>query len=338
MNEKGLVISRIFSYDKEESGTFSPKIVGGRVILMEEKEKLCCPHCGQPLEDEETHACAQCGALYHQACWEAQGGCSNPACLPEQPEQEETLAVCPRCGAPWSDAHKFCAKCGMPKEACAPLACQNCGEPLRQGQSFCAKCGQKTQQEPFAGDSPAVQPPARKKSKTPVILAIVLAVLLLFGAVGGFFAYQVAQIHSYKADAKAFYTTAISAGAKLEEVGNDIHQNWNDYIYNRYSIYGSIESAVAAAQRENASEISLIKASTAVLEEKYQKLLKLPLLKGDEVEEIRDAVKEAYAAYGDLYSCVIDVKGNYRTYTENFNDFDTQASKALRALDALLEE
>ena len=146
--------------------------------MMEEKEKLCCPHCGQPLEDEETHACAQCGALYHQACWEAQGGCSNPACLPEQPEQEETLAVCPRCGAPWSDAHKFCAKCGMPKEACAPLACQNCGEPLRQGQSFCAKCGQKTQQEPFAGDSPAVQPPARKKSKTPVILAIVLAVLL----------------------------------------------------------------------------------------------------------------------------------------------------------------
>lgn len=131
---------------------------------------------------------------------------------------------------------------------------------------------------------------------------------------------------------------AISAGAKLENVGNDIHKNWNDYIYNRYSVYGSIESAVAAAQRDHASEISLIKASTAVLEDKYQKLLKLPLLKGDEVEEIRDAVKEAYTAYEDLYNCVIDVKGNYRTYTENFSDFDTQASKALRALDALLEE
>lgn len=155
---------------------------------------------------------------------------------------------------------------------------------------------------------------------------------------GRFFAYQVVQIHSYKTNAKEFYTTAISAGAKLENVGNDIHKNWNDYIYNRYSVYGSIESAVAAAQRDHASEISLIKASTAVLEDKYQKLLKLPLLKGDEVEEIRDAVKEAYTAYEDLYNCVIDVKGNYRTYTENFSDFDTQASKALRALDALLEE
>ena len=75
-----------------------------------------------------------------------------------------------------------------------------------------------------------------------------------------------------------------------------------------------------------------------MLEDKYQKLLKLPLLKGDDVVEIRDAVKEAYTAYEDLYNCVIDVKGNYRTYTENFSDFDTQASKALRALDALLEE
>ena len=165
-----------------------------------------------------------------------------------------------------------------------------------------------------------------------MIFAIMLSVLLLFGAVGGFFAYQVVQIHSYKTNAKEFYTTAISAGAKLENVGNDIHKNWNDYIYNRYSVYGSIESAVAAAQRDHASEISLIKASTAVLEDKYQKLLKLPLLKGDEVEEIRDAVKEAYTAYEDLYNCVIDVKGNYRTYTENFSDFDTQASKALRRL------
>ena len=70
---------------------------------------------------------------------------------------------------------------------------------------------------------------------------------------GGFFAYQVVQIHSYKTNAKEFYTTAISAGAKLENVGNDIHKNWNDYIYNRYSVYGSIESAVAAAQRAHAS-------------------------------------------------------------------------------------
>lgn len=303
---------------------------------MEEKEKLCC-YCERPLKDGDTHTCAQCGALYHQACWEEHGGCSNPACSPERSEQEQTPAVCPQCGAPWNEADKFCAKCGMSKDASVPLICPSCGEQLRQGQIFCAKYGCKAQQKSFTGVSPA-QSPAHKKSKTPMIFAIMLSVLLLFGAVGGFFAYQVVQIHSYKTNAKEFYTTAISAGAKLENVGNDIHKNWNDYIYNRYSVYGSIESAVAAAQRDHASEISLIKASTAVLEDKYQKLLKLPLLKGDEVEEIRDAVKEAYTAYEDLYNCVIDVKGNYRTYTENFSDFDTQASKALRALDALLEE
>ena len=45
---------------------------------MEEKEKLCC-YCERPLKDGDTHTCAQCGALYHQACWEEHGGCSNPA-------------------------------------------------------------------------------------------------------------------------------------------------------------------------------------------------------------------------------------------------------------------
>ena len=107
-----------------------------------------------------------------------------------------------------------------------------------------------------------------------------------------FFAYQVVQIHSYKTNAKEFYTTAISAGAKLENVGNDIHKTVNDYIYNRYSVYGSIESAVAAAQRDHASEISLIKASTAVLEDKYQKLLSCRCSREMKWKKIRDAVKE----------------------------------------------
>ena len=194
--------------------------------MMEEKEKLCC-YCERPLKDGDTHTCAQCGALYHQACWEEHGGCSNPACSPERSEQEQTPAVCPQCGAPWNEADKFCAKCGMSKDASVPLICPSCGEQLRQGQIFCAKCGCKAQQKSFTGVSPA-QSPAHKKSKTPMIFAIMLSVLLLFGAVGGFFAYQVVQIHSYKTNAKEFYTTAISAGAKLENVGNDIHKNWND--------------------------------------------------------------------------------------------------------------
>ena len=121
---------------------------------MEEKEKLCC-YCERPLKDGDTHTCAQCGALYHQACWEEHGGCSNPACSPERSEQEQTPAVCPQCGAPWNEADKFCAKCGMSKDASVPLICPSCGEQLRQGQIFCAKCGCKAQQKSFTGVSPA---------------------------------------------------------------------------------------------------------------------------------------------------------------------------------------
>ena len=92
--------------------------------------------------------------------------------------------ICSKCGKQIADNSKFCVYCGNKIEKVEQLlTCAGCGAPLKPGAKFCTKCGRKTEEvQPVT--NAAFGQPAAKKSKVPVIIAIVLAViLLLLGAV-----------------------------------------------------------------------------------------------------------------------------------------------------------
>ena len=53
------------------------------------------------------------------------------------------------CGAPIVGGSHFCANCGRPVAATAPVvACANCGAPVPAEAKFCAACGQPTADAP----------------------------------------------------------------------------------------------------------------------------------------------------------------------------------------------
>ena len=53
------------------------------------------------------------------------------------------------CGAPIVGGSHFCANCGRPVEAAAPVvACANCGAAVPAEAKFCAACGQATAAAP----------------------------------------------------------------------------------------------------------------------------------------------------------------------------------------------
>lgn len=52
-------------------------------------------------------------------------------------------AVCPKCGEPLNDGQRFCPKCGADTEMYKNRVCPKCGEPIADGQVFCTKCGAK---------------------------------------------------------------------------------------------------------------------------------------------------------------------------------------------------
>ncbi len=51
---------------------------------------------------------------------------------------------CPKCGRLATPEDKFCASCGTPLPAAAPVArlCPKCGRPFEADDRFCAGCGQ----------------------------------------------------------------------------------------------------------------------------------------------------------------------------------------------------
>ena len=122
-----------------------------------------CPYCKEPIrQGDAVRVCSSCGTVHHEACWNANGGCTTPGC----PEQNSAVqygapaVVCAQCGMSYGGDQSFCPGCGTPNPSYnnpipvaaqnypVPVAnagganvCSNCGTVLMQGQTFCPSCG-----------------------------------------------------------------------------------------------------------------------------------------------------------------------------------------------------
>ena len=172
-----------------------------------------CPACGIPHHEScwiENKGCTTFGCS--EKHYEAQHTNPTAVCAICGTTLGDSQAFCPKCGTPKAAAPQaaapkkyfcakcgnqleegqgFCPKCGTPRAA-APkkVFCGKCGTELQEGQVFCPKCGQKSGLALDANVSSAinqfnanVQNAKAKKSKTPLIIGIVAAALVLIIAV-----------------------------------------------------------------------------------------------------------------------------------------------------------
>ena len=322
---------------------------------MEEYIGKVCPFCKTEIkEDDAVKVCPACGIPHHENCWEENKGCTTFGCSEQHYEEQHTnpTDVCVKCGAPLGDGQEFCPKCGTPKGGEKKAICSKCGAELQEGQEFCPKCGQKADLSLDAGVNTAISQfnnnltkETEKKKKKKKVLPIILAVVLAIVAIGGYFVYSSIQeknkeeeINSYIQTAKTFYADVLSDGGKLETIGNKIQSNWHTYIYDNgyyYKIFDSIEDAVYSAQSDQSSNISSVNTSKSSIDSMYSKLMKMP--KDSDLDEVKSAVQTAYDSFIDMYDCVIDVEGNYNSWTSNFSDCDNDLSKAINKLNNVLK-
>lgn len=293
---------------------------------------------------------------------------------------------CSKCGTIVMEGQKFCAKCGGQVNVQLSRTCSACGAELDADQVFCDKCGQKNDVAAAPVANPVVAPTANptvapaanpavssvatpvvavpaansaienynmgveKKKKKPKALPIVLAIVIAFAGIAGFFGYSAIQenkrqeaIAQYKANAATFYEQVLSSGVKMEKIGNAIQTAWGKYVYNsRYGAYYngqylySVDSAVDAAQDEQADNISAVQSNDSYIRSLYQSLLVVPDTSESELLMIRDAVEEAYDAYQEMYGVVIEVSGNYTSFKADFAETDTDLSVAVKDLGELV--
>ncbi len=150
-----------------------------------------CPVCKQELnESDKVTVCPDCGMPHHTSCWEMNGGCSTFGCA-QQGSVKETkpIETCSKCGAELTEGQDFCPKCGTPRKKAN--VCSKCGAELQEGQEFCPKCGQKVGLTVDANVSSAisqfnagVDKANEKKKKTPIIIGVAVAIVVLVAIAG----------------------------------------------------------------------------------------------------------------------------------------------------------
>lgn len=264
-------------------------------------------------------------------------------------KQPATEDRCPKCQALIGEGQTFCPECGTSFKK----LCPNCKSELRDGQSFCPECGQKVEVCLDSNENPAISrfnSDVEKRKRKSKVLPVVLTIILIIAGIGGYFTYYSIQsknreekIKAYLDDAKSFYSSVIISGSNMETVGNAIQSAWKKYInsssygayYNGEYIY-SVDSAVEAAQNEQSGKISSVRSGDSSIASTYKSLLTIPETENQELQEIKDTVKDVYDAYKNMYDCVITPSGNYSSWTSDFSDADSKLGSAIKDLGGLL--
>lgn len=158
---------------------------------MEDYIGKICPFCKTEIkEGEEVTVCPSCGIPHHASCWTENKGCTTFGCSEQHYEALHTnpTDVCVKCGAPLGDGQEFCPKCGTPKGGVKKRICSKCGAELEEGHDFCPKCGQRYDITLDAGVNSAISQfnagvtkANNKRKKTPLIIGITAAVLVVLG-------------------------------------------------------------------------------------------------------------------------------------------------------------
>lgn len=117
--------------------------------------------------------------------------------------------ICPKCGAQLADGTKFCGSCGTPiADVSQPAPEVNVSQPVQN--TYMGQPGYDNAQVP--PQPPYQQPMPQKKSKTGlIILIIVLAVVLIIGGAIAWF------VHSVKKAAESY----------MEDIETDL-ESWED--------------------------------------------------------------------------------------------------------------
>ncbi len=251
---------------------------------------------------------------------------------------------CPNCQALLTEKQLFCTECGTSYKK----LCPNCRTELREGQAFCTRCGQNIEGRSLGINVDIAQFNAdiekqKKKRKFLPFLFGIIGILVAVAALITNYTIKEKKVEEYISNASSFCSAVLSSGGDMETIGNSIQSAWGKYINN--SLYGtyyngtyiySIDSAVEAAQEEQSAKISSVKDDDSNIDSLYKSLLVIPDSENQELQEIKDGVKEVYDAYEDMYDVVITVSGNYNSFKSNFSDADSELANAIGKLSNLL--
>ena len=263
------------------------------------------------------------------------------------------LIKCPNCGTDVSDKAKQCPNCGeILQTQKVVIMCEECGCELEDNATICPKCGCPVPES-------EEQKKKRKKKKiiisVIVILFVILAIIAIVCAVNvtkqkkaeeaaaAAEAARVQEANDYAANLELASFTMLTGASTAEEAGTLIHDVWYDTIFDEHNADTSKYTSGNSDFNDSLSElfsdeefqdkISLIESNQATVKALMQDLTNPPA----EYEDAYDTLKDYYDAYLELTNLVISPSGSLQSYTDDFNEADSNVAKYYKAMDVYLE-
>lgn len=273
------------------------------------------------------------------------------------------MTTCPNCGEQISDKAKKCVHCGavlIPEEK---KYCPDCGAELEEGMESCPKCGCPVENNATSEVVPqqveVTGVKVSKKSKKLIVIGIiaVIAVAILV-AVG-------VQVHKKNVAAKAAAEaqkqseeygsnlslaaySMLSGASDAETCGNLIKQVWYNAIYkesdsktDKYTkpdgyYVSDFNDALQNLFSDSSfsSQLADINDNKDTVNSLMKKLKNPP----EDYKDAYDSLSKLYDAYISLTNLATDPTGSLQTYSQNFNDADSETLNCYNALKMYLEE
>lgn len=273
------------------------------------------------------------------------------------------MTTCPNCGEQISDKAKKCVHCGVVLIPEEKKYCPDCGAELEEGMESCPKCGCPIENDVTSEVMPqqveVTGVKVSKKSKKLIVIGIIAVIAVAISAAVG------VQVHKKNVAAKAAAEaqkqseeygsnlslaaySMLSGASDAETCGNLIKQVWYNAIYkesdsktDKYTKPDGYYVSDFNDELQNlfsdssfSSQLADINDNKDTVNSLMKKLKNPP----EDYKDAYDSLSKLYDAYISLTNLATDPTGSLQTYSQNFNDADSETLNCYNALKMYLEE
>ena len=257
------------------------------------------------------------------------------------------LIPCPQCGQSISDKALKCPHCGCALAAEAERLCPECGSAVPEGAEACPQCGcpLPVREKPRPVEVTGVK--LNRKNVKILAAAAIVVVVAVAAAVGLSGAQKKSAAADYGGALRSAASLMLTGAQEAEDCGNLIKQVWANAIYeerdtatdpytrpNGYFVDDFNDALANLFSDEDFSgRVTLIRLNRDSVQDAMRDLTDPP----EEHQAAYEAISELYDAYLDLTGMVVDPSGSLQTYSQAFNEADSETANCYRAMSLYLE-
>lgn len=261
------------------------------------------------------------------------------------------MIICPICGKEFSDKAAACPQCGYvseKKEEVALISCEECGNEFDSKLDACPNCGCPKAETKSGENIQKTEGTKTVVNRNKVIIGLVIAIAIMVVVIVGILVKKNNNQKEYYSNLESATMLMLSGCADAESSAGLIHDVWKNAIYedrddetDKYTrpdgyFVSDFNDALSNLWSDTSflSDIEEIKNN----QESVQKIMKNLKNPPDKYAEAYSDLKAFYDVYLEFTNLAINPSGNLTSYTEDYNDLDSDVMSKYDKMKMHLEE